>query len=199
MERRNIQFYVRKNKKNLLEIVESYDSGKVVIGFRSYSLEKEKGSRTNGKVDFYMKIDEFELLCHNLLSGNIVKKLKAGKEVPTYYKGSDRDGKTYSRMFYFASSERGVFFTATEGPGKRENSGAVKPLYEKKDAPVKVSISLSPEEVKSFALQGKRACDVYYMRIASGMIKPAGSVDAGEPSAEQYYEEMASFEGAENW
>ena len=163
----NIQFYVRKTKKDLIEIVEAYDIDKIRIGFRSYGLDAEPGSRVRSGVDFYMPVPEFELLCHNLLSGNILARLKAGREVEPIYKGSPRDGQIFSRAFYFNLSNRGLFFNAAEGPGKKSDTGAVKPLYKLNEAPSKVSISLDSDEIKSFALQGRRACDVYYMRMAN--------------------------------
>ena len=121
MERNSqqIQFYVRKTKKDLVEIVEAFDIGKIKVGFRSYNLNAEPGSRETGRVDFYMNIDEFELLCHNLLSGNIISRLKKEEEVPTLYKGSVREGSVFSRTLAFNKSNRGIFFNATEGPGKR--------------------------------------------------------------------------------
>lgn len=163
----NIQFYVRKTRKDLVEIVEAYEIDKIKIGFRSYGLDAEPGSRVKSSVDFYMPIPEFELLCHNLLSGNITARLKAGKKIETIYKGSPRDGKLFSRTLSINSSNRGIFFNVTEGPGKKNDTGAVQPLYKLEDAPSKVSVSLNTEEIKSFALQGKRACDVYYMRMSN--------------------------------
>lgn len=163
----NIQFYVRKNEKNLIEIVEAYEIDKIKIGFRSYGLDADPGSRVKSGVDFYMPIAEFELLCHNLLTGNISSRLKKGEKIDTIYKGSPRDGQVYSRTLSFRSSNRGIFFNVTEGPGKKNESGLVKPLYTLEEAPSKVSISLNNDEIKSFALQGKRACDVYYARLAN--------------------------------
>lgn len=163
MERENpLQFYVRKTDKNLIEITEAFSIGKIKIGFRNFSLNAEKGSRVSASVDFYLSIQEMDLLCHNLLSGNIVKTLQSGGSVPPFYKGSPRNDKVYSRILSFALSKKGLFFTACEGEGKTNSTGAVQPLYKISDAPVKVSIPLTMEEIKMFAIQGKRACDYYY-------------------------------------
>ena len=163
MENTNLQFYVRKTDKNLIEIVEVFEKlDKVRIGFRNFSLNEEKGSRVSASVDFYMTIPELDLLCHNLLSGNIVKTINAGGSVPPMYKGSKRGDEIFSRTLSFAKSNKGLFFTACEGPGKMNNTGAVMPLYNMNDAPSKVSIPLNNEEIKAFAIQGKRACDYYY-------------------------------------
>lgn len=163
MERQNpLQFYVRKTDKNLIEITEAFEIGKVKVGFRNFSLNAEKGSRVSAAVDFYLSIQEMDLLCHNLLTGNIIKTLNAGGSIPPFYKGSDRDGKLYSRILSFGLSKKGLFFTACEGEGRKNETGAVQPLYKINDAPVKVSIPLNNEEIKSFAIQGKRACDYYY-------------------------------------
>ena len=163
MENTNLQFYVRKTDKNLIEIVEVFEKlDKVRIGFRNFSLNEEKGSRVSASVDFYMTIPELDLLCHNLLSGNIVKTINAGGSVPPMYKGSKRGDEIFSRTLSFAKSNKGLFFTACEGPGKMNNTGAVMPLYKMNDAPNKVSIPLNNEEIKAFAIQGKRACDYYY-------------------------------------
>ena len=163
MENTNLQFYVRKTDKNLIEIVEVFEKlDKVRIGFRNFSLNEEKGSRVSASVDFYMTIPELDLLCHNLLSGNIVKTINAGGSVPPMYKGSKRGDEIFSRTLSFAKSNKGLFFTACEGPGKMNNTGAVMPLYKMNDAPSKVSIPLNNEEIKAFAIQGKRACDYYY-------------------------------------
>lgn len=159
----NLQFYVRKTDKNLIEIVEAFSIDKVKIGFRNFSLNEEKGSRLSASVDFYMSIPEFDLLCHNLLSGNIIKTINAGGSIPPMYKGNKRGEEIFSRTLSFNKSNKGLFFTACEGPGKMNNTGAVMPLYKMSDAPNKVSIPLNAEEIKSFAIQGKRACDYYYM------------------------------------
>ena len=202
MERNSqqIQFYVRKTKKDLVEIVEAFDIGKIKVGFRSYNLNAEPGSRETGRVDFYMNIDEFELLCHNLLSGNIISRLKKEEEVPTLYKGSVREGSVFSRTLAFNKSNRGIFFNATEGPGKKTNTGAIQPLYKLNEAPNRVSISLDTEEVKSFALQGKRACDVYYMRMASGTLKTdSRRNDGGEQRRSGDFPIDAGFDQQEDW
>lgn len=164
-ERSNLQFYVRKTDKNLIEIVEAFSIDRVKIGFRNFSLNEEKGSRVSASVDFYMSISELDLLCHNLLSGNIVKTINAGGSIPPMYKGSKRDGEVYSRTLSFNKSNKGLFFTACEGPGKMNATGAVMPLYKMQDAPNKVSIPLNNEEIKAFAIQGKRACDYYYNNV----------------------------------
>lgn len=158
----SLQFYVRKTDRNLIEIVDSFGIDKVKIGFRTFDLSKEKNSRVSASVDFYLSIPEMDLLCHNLLSGNILKTLQSGGNVPAIYKGSDRDGATYSRMLTFGVSKKGLFFTACEGPGKKNNTGAVMPLYKANEAPNRVSIPLDVNEIKMFAIQGKRACDYYY-------------------------------------
>ena len=132
---RSTQFYVRKNTKNLIEIVEAYGIGKIRIGFRQYDAAAEKGSRTTGQVDFYMEIREFDLLCHNLLSGNIMARLRKGNKIDPVYKGSARDGKLYSRVLTLTKSNK--------------------------------------EEIKSFAIQGRHACDVYYLKLAMGLIEEA--------------------------
>lgn len=158
MENRNqLQFYVRKTDKNLIEIVSAFEIDKVKIGFRTFNNENEKGSKLLSKVDFYLSIPEFELLCHNLLTGFV---LKTDNYEPIY-KGSERDGAIMSRALSFAKARVGLFFTACEGPGRKTSTGAVIPLY-KNDVPTKISIPLKTEEVKMFALQGKRACDYYY-------------------------------------
>lgn len=146
---KHLQFHVRKTKNNLIEIVEAFEIDKVKIGFRTFSTAEEKGSRLSGSVDFYMTIPEMDLLCHNLLSGNIVGKINNGVDIPPMYKGSDRDNKVYSRILSFSKANRGIFFTACEGPGKRNSTGAVQPLYKINEAPSKVSIPLNYEEIKS--------------------------------------------------
>lgn len=168
-ENKPIQFYVRKTNKDLIEIVEAYSINKIKIGFRNYNSNADKGSKISNSVDFYMSISEFELLCHNLLSGNIISRLNKGESIPVYYKGSTRDGSIYARTLSISKSNKGVFVTATEGPGEKTTTGAVKPLYKMSDAPQKVSISLDTEEIKNFALQGKRACDVFYIRMANNV------------------------------
>ena len=162
MEHNNLQFHVRKTDKNLIEIVGAFEIDKIKIGFRTFSTAAEKGSRLSNAVDFYLTIPEMDLLCHNLLTGNIVQTIKNGDNVPAMYKGSVRDNAVYSRILSFSKSNRGLFFTACEGPGKKNETGAVQPLYKINDAPNKVSIPLNNEEIKMFAIQGKRACDYYY-------------------------------------
>lgn len=61
-----------------------------------------------------------------------------------------------------SKSNKGIFITATEGPGKKGSKGAVQPLYKLNEAPERVSIALDADEIKSFALQGIRALDVFY-------------------------------------
>ena len=162
MENNNLQFHVRKTDKNLIEIVGAFGIDKIKIGFRTFSTEAEKGARVSNAVDFYLTVPEMDLLCHNLLTGNIVQTINNGDTVPDMYKGSMRDNEIYSRILSFSKSNRGLFFTAYEGPGKKNATGAVQPLYKKNDAPNKVSIPLNNEEIKMFAIQGKRACDYYY-------------------------------------
>lgn len=162
MENRSLQFHVRKTDKNLIEIVEAFGIDKIKIGFRTFSTAAEKGSRVSNSVDFYLTIPEMDLLCHNLLSGNIVQTINRGDAVPAMYKGSERGNEIFSRILSFTKSNKGLFFTACEGPGKKSATGAVQPLYKMNEAPTKVSIPLSNEEIKMFAIQGKRACDYYY-------------------------------------
>ena len=162
MENTSLQFYVRKTDKNLIEIVDAFGIDKIKIGFRTFSTAAEKGSRVQNSVDFYLTIPEMDLLCHNLLSGNIVHTINNGDTVPAMYKGSTRNNEVYSRILSFSKSNRGLFFTACEGPGKQNATGAVQPMYKINDAPNKVSIPLNNEEIKMFAIQGKRACDYYY-------------------------------------
>lgn len=162
MERNNLQFYVRKTDKNLIEIVEAFGIDKIRIGFRTFSTEQEKGSRVSNSVDFYMTIPEMDLLCHNLLTGNIIQTINNGNTIPAMYKGSVREDQVFARILSFSKSNRGLFFTACEGPGKKNVTGAVQPLYKMAEAPNKVSIPLNNEEIKMFAIQGKRACDYYY-------------------------------------
>lgn len=159
----SLQFYARKTTKDILEISEWFDEGKIRIGFRKYDDSQSSGSRITESIDFYMSVPEFELLCHNLLSGNIVKTINAGKQVQPLYKGNLRNGEVVSRVLWFGRSRVGIFLNACEGPGKRTDTGAVTPLYRVQDAPKKISIPLNSEEIKSFAIQGKRACDHYYM------------------------------------
>lgn len=158
-----LQFYVRKTDKNLIEITDAFNIDKVKIGFRTYDNTKEKGSKNTNSVDFYLSIQEMDLLCHNLLSGKIIKTLEAGGNIAPIYKGNNRGEDIFSRTLSFAKSNKGLFFTACEGPGKKTDTGAVLPLYKINEAPNKVSIPLNTEEIKSFAIQGKRACDYYYM------------------------------------
>lgn len=160
---KSLQFYARKTQKDILEIREWFDEGKVCIGFRQYNNNADSGNKVTGSVDFYMQVEELDLLCHNILSGNVYKTLAAGKNIPAYYKGNKRGDTVYARTLTFSKSNRGVFITACEGEGEIIGSGAVKPLYTIKDAPVKVSISLTVEELKAFAIQGRRSCDYYYM------------------------------------
>lgn len=163
MERNQLQFFVKKTDKNLIEIVGAFDISKIKIGFRTYDNTNAKGSKLNNKVDFYMDIAEFELLCHNLLSGITVKDIHSGKKFNPIYKGSKRNEEIKSRILLFNKSNNGLFFNAYEGPGKITDTGAVMPTYKTNDAENKASIQLNFEEIKMFALQGKRACDHYYL------------------------------------
>ena len=159
----SLQFFARKTKKDILEISEWFSEGKIRIGFRKYDESQSAGSKISTSIDFYMTVPEFELLCHNLLSGSISRMVEAGKQVPPYYKGNQRGDQIVSRMLYFGKSRSGLFLNASEGPGKKTETGAVMPTYRVNEAEKRVSIPLTNEEVKSFALQGKRACDHYYM------------------------------------
>lgn len=163
MQTKLTQFYVKKTDKNLIEIVEAFDIDKAKIGFRTYDNSNEKGSKCDNKVDFYMSIPEFDLFCHNLLSGYTVKMIRDGEKFPPIYKGSRRNGRVESRILTLGKSNRGLFFNAFEGPGKENETGAVMPLYKTSDAENKVSIQLNYEEIKMFAIQGKRLCDCYYL------------------------------------
>lgn len=158
-----LQFYVKKTNKSLIEIVDSFPIDKVRIGFRTYSVNGEAGEKTNGKIDFYLEMPEFELLCHNILTGNFTALVNQGK-YPSVYKGSPRDGKLYARVLSFAKGDKGYFITAHEGPGTKTNTGAVMPQFKLGESDhTKVSACLTPEELKTFALMGKRACDHYYL------------------------------------
>lgn len=157
-----LQFFCRKTKKDLIEITEWFEAGKVKIGFRKYDNNEQKGSKVNASIDFYLTIQEMDLLCRNLLSGNIITKAAKGMKIDPFYKGSERDNQIYSRVFTFNKSNKGLFFTVHEGPGRKTDTGSFEPLYKLNEAPVKISISLDVEEIKSFAIQGKRACDYYY-------------------------------------
>jgi len=159
----NLQFFVRKTKKDIFEMSEWFDADKIRIGFRKYDESKSAGEKITCAIDFYMSVPEFELLCHNLLSGQIVTQIAAGKTVPPMYKGNERNGEIVSRVLYFGKSRNGIFLNVTEGPGRKTDTGAVTPLYKVSEAPKRISIPLNYEEVKSFAIQGKRACNHYYM------------------------------------
>lgn len=166
----SLQFYVRKTNHNLLEIVDAFNLDKVRIGFRNFNKNGESGNKVTDQVDFYLTIPELELICQDILTGHasvvINEKDQSGKFTYKKYgerfKGSERNGQIYSRKFYIVRSDLGAFFTALEGPGKKEGQGIVKPLYKDNEAPNKVSISITPDDMKTFALQGKRACDYYY-------------------------------------
>ena len=86
----SLQFFARKTKKDILEISEWFSEGKIRIGFRKYDESQSAGSKISTAIDFYMTVPEFELLCHNLLSGSISRMVEAGKQVPPYYKGNQR-------------------------------------------------------------------------------------------------------------
>lgn len=176
LQNTNLQFYVRKTDKDLLEIRTAFNLvnsaglilnrygqtiNKIQLGFRKFDTKAEKGERLTAQIDFFMDIPEFELFCQNILSGNLIARVNR-KETPTYYKGSVRNGEVLSRVLRVARSNKGVFLNATEGPGHKSESGAVQPDYNMGEAPSKVSIALNSEELKEFALQGRRALDFYY-------------------------------------
>jgi len=157
------QFFVKKNKTKLIELCGAFEIGKICVGFRTYDANAQADKKTNGSIDFFLDIAEFELLCHNILSGNLTGKLNKGMQVDPFYKGSPRNGQNISRVMSFTKANMGIFITVHEGPGRLTQTGAMQPAYDLKgDDHVKISAMLTPEELKSFALQGGRACDFYY-------------------------------------
>lgn len=165
-DRKSIKFYSKKTQNKILEIVDAFEIDKMRISFMEYDNKKEKGNKITQKVDYYLSFPDFELLCQNLGCGCIAKRLKAGEDVDPIYKGSSRNGQMYARIWRFSKADKGVFFEVAEGPGKKdEHKGIVKPLFKFNEAPNKVSICMSVDEMKMFAIQGKRACDCYYQNF----------------------------------
>ncbi|MBR5357533.1 MAG: hypothetical protein IK121_11520 [Lachnospiraceae bacterium] len=157
-----LQYYVKKNNKNLIEIVDNFNNDKVRIGFRAYDASGETGAKVNASVDFFLDIPSFEVLCHNIITGNFSARIKTNQYEPIY-RGSVRDGKIYSRVLSFQQGNN-ILITAHEGLGSKTKTGAVTPQYKLSDTDhTKVTIAFTPDELKAFALAGKRALDSYYL------------------------------------
>lgn len=168
-----LQFYRRVTKKNLLEIVTAYDMhingksiDKIRIGFREYNNNQNSGSKVTGKIDFFFDIQDFDLLCTNILSGNVygrVKRRQNPENIYFYKGGTERStGRIISKMMVISPSNKGVFLSVYTGPGRKNSTGAIMPLYKVNNAEHKISIAMDTEELKKFAIQGKRALDFYY-------------------------------------
>lgn len=171
---KGLQFYRRVTKRNLLEVVTAYDMqiggnsiDKVRIGFREYNNNQNSGSKVTEKIDFFFDIQDFDLFCTDILSGNVyarVKNRNRPENIYFYKGGTDRaTGRIISKMMTVTPSNKGVFLSVFTGPGKKNNTGAVMPLYKMNNAEHKISIALDAEELKRFAIQGKRALDFFYM------------------------------------
>lgn len=134
-KRRAVKFFGKINQNKIIEIVDAFDINKVRITFIEYDNSKNKGDKIAQRIDYHLPISEFELLCHNILAGCMIRKLTANEngkdEDLTIFKGSPRNGKMYSRIWKFAKAKEGIFFNVAEGPGKKDpNKGIVMPLYE---------------------------------------------------------------------
>lgn len=162
---KNPEYFKKANDRAMFTLTGAFNIDKVRLLFRTYDNRSEQGSKSTACVTFFLDIPTFELLCHNILSGNLTARLKKDGHVEPIYRGNPnkKTGKIVSRILTFGASEKGTYITVYEGPGKENATKAVQPTYTFKSGyTAKLFTILSNDELKSFALQGKRALDDYY-------------------------------------
>jgi len=124
------QFFVKKTNKNLIEIsADAFDfNQKIRVGFRFFKVTAEKGNRTQSSINFYFAMDEFDLLCNDILSGKISRTIianeenakKTGKYPKAAYEAFGGSIKNMeARIFQITSGSRTPnVIKAFSGPGK---------------------------------------------------------------------------------
>ena len=155
-------------KNVFVDVREAFIIDKVVMQFRRYDQSLAKGSKITSSVDFYLSLEDFSYLCYVLYSGGINKLLQ--KQSYTVYGGSIRNGKVVSRILKIEGGQDDKFFVkAQSGPGKKTQTGAITPAFEKPET--EIVIRLSSEQLKKLGLSGERALRIRDMWVAMGVLE----------------------------
>ena len=170
----NLQFWCKKTQKSLIEVTGQFDIDKIGVGFRMFNQQAEKGNRVTSSIDFYFDMAAMEVLCRDILSGNIAKMITASKKATQEsgskypkpvreFKGGSKKTMKARILTISAGSSQPFIITAYDGPAKiNETTGGVVPDYKYNEAEQRIMIGLSGDDLKQFAVMGLRAIDFYY-------------------------------------
>lgn len=168
-----IQYFRKITDKSVLSVVSAFSIDKVKIEFRQFSPNGEKGNKVTSSVDFYMSPGEFEVLCRDIVSGNIAKEILTQKnkaqsegryQQPTRCFIGGNKKTMQARQLTITGGDRLPFIlTAYIGKGKiNPKTNGLTPDFKFNEADAKVMVGLTTDEFKQFAWSSLRALDYYY-------------------------------------